>query len=692
MRPTFSVSIRILALLAVLSFFSSGCSLLEDILGAIARRCAVSTLTVTYTADTNSGSCVAGSCSLRQAISLSNICPGVQTIEIPGEWRYYLTTTGAGEDRNLSGDLDITDSVDIVGGHSPILDGNHSDRIFDVHAGATVNLTGLLLTNGYTRDGGAIRNAGILNVHNCTIEENFAWDDTLHEGGQGGGILSTGESLTVDGTMLTGNGASQGGGIAVVPSDLALSPSLVLTYSTLSGNLADQGAGLYLPAYGLDFAVATLAHFHIDGNETFPAPLGIGDGMGGGIWNAANLTLNQGEITGNHAVYTGGGIYNIGQITADQVVLQNNRAPSGSAIYTERVTTTRPDEFGVANFSRSAIVNNWNADPLVASPLPGDIHNDGVIKNMQGDLSLNNTTVGRNMGNGIGNYGGNLQINFSTITENDRYQLGGDAASRTTVANSIVSDRFYIACVFDDPSTVTSNGFNIDSSDECNFHNSTDRTATDPLLLPLATVAGTSVYPLASGSPALDSADPAHCSGTDQRGVTRPQGPACDRGAYEVETGSTTAPLIYATPTPEATKSGIIVLASPTPSSTPAGLAFGQPGLSVDHFYSGGAGCGPLDLKLQVGVSDPAQVSSVVLFYHLEDKAGGASTPWNDGVAMESLGSGQYSYDLVSNTIPAFNSYPEAWLVYQFAATNGGQVVLRSPAFKDVTLSMCGKK
>ena len=165
---------------------------------------------------------------------------------------------------------------------------------------------------------------------------------------------------------------------------------------------------------------------------------------------------------------------------------------------------------------------------------------------------------------------------------------------------------------------------------------------------------------------------------------------------------TTSAPLVYVPPTEVPTKSGIIILAtqtatftqSPTetPTSTPTGLAFGQPGLSGDHFYSGGAGCGPLDLKLQVGVSDPAQVASVVLFFHLEDKAGGASTPWTDGVAMESLGGGQYSYDLVSNTIPAFNSYPEAWLVYQFAATNGGQVLLRSPAFKDVTLSMCGKK
>jgi hypothetical protein len=82
-----------------------------------------------------------------------------------------------------------------------------------------------------------------------------------------------------------------------------------------------------------------------------------------------------------------------------------------------------------------------------------------------------------------------------------------------------------------------------------------------------------------------------------------------------------------------------------------------------------------------------------VLFFHLKDKAGSGSTDWNEGVAMGPLGSGQYSYDLASKTIPAFNSYPEAWFVYQFTATGaGGQVLLRSPAYSNVTLTMCGKK
>jgi hypothetical protein len=159
-------------------------------------------------------------------------------------------------------------------------------------------------------------------------------------------------------------------------------------------------------------------------------------------------------------------------------------------------------------------------------------------------------------------------------------------------------------------------------------------------------------------------------------------------------TPTPTPPLSgISTATPTAAPIGGI---TPTPiliTVAPSGPLFGGPTLSVDHFYSGGAGCGPLDLKLQIGLSQPNQVSSVVLFFHLENKAGGGSTSWNNGVAMQPLGSGQFSYDLASNAIPAFNSYPEAWLVYQFAATEaGGQVLLRSPEFKDVTLSMCGKK
>src|SRR6185369_3457824 len=45
-------------------------------------------------------------------------------------------------------------------------------------------------------------------------------------------------------------------------------------------------------------------------------------------------------------------------------------------------------------------------------------------------------------------------------------------------------------------------------------------------------------YALLPGSPAIDSGDPASCAGSDQRGVARPQGAACDIGAYETANGS----------------------------------------------------------------------------------------------------------------------------------------------------------
>ena len=41
-------------------------------------------------------------------------------------------------------------------------------------------------------------------------------------------------------------------------------------------------------------------------------------------------------------------------------------------------------------------------------------------------------------------------------------------------------------------------------------------------------------YPLKEGSPAIDAADDEHCPDTDIIGTPRPQGAACDIGAYEL--------------------------------------------------------------------------------------------------------------------------------------------------------------
>jgi len=79
-------------------------------------------------------------------------------------------------------------------------------------------------------------------------------------------------------------------------------------------------------------------------------------------------------------------------------------------------------------------------------------------------------------------------------------------------------------------------GFNLDSGTSCRLSQATDLTGTDPLLGPLASNGGpTQTQALEAGSPAIDHGGTSAngCPPTDQRGVTRPQGPACDIGAFE---------------------------------------------------------------------------------------------------------------------------------------------------------------
>ena len=83
-----------------------------------------------------------GDCSLREALQAANTdiavdaCPagdGWDTIMVPAG-TYTLTLTGSGEDGNTTGDLDVLESVTILGAGagSTTIDGNDSDRVFHV--------------------------------------------------------------------------------------------------------------------------------------------------------------------------------------------------------------------------------------------------------------------------------------------------------------------------------------------------------------------------------------------------------------------------------------------------------------------------------------------------------------------------------------------------------------------------------
>ncbi len=547
---------RIAATLVILGLLNSGCNLLDLILHSVAERCAAATFRVTTMEDRNRGSCGAADCSLREAISFSNTCPGPQSITITGG-TYTLTIPGADEDENRTGDLDITDSVDITGDSHTTIDGAGIDRVFDIHPGATVHFRGgLVIQHGVayappivataqTSGGGGIRNAGSLYLDHCFVRYNTS-SDTGDLTGYGGGVLSFGPVLDIGNCGIQSNIAVYGGGLAVTSGAPGASLSMHDS-ATVNGNTGGDGGGLYVGAG----TTATLTQFFVLGN-------GAGT-EGGGIWNAGTLTADQGEISHNSARppapafrSVGGGIHNSGTLGATHLLLQDNYAYEAQAVYNR----------GTATIFQSAIVHNPDSYPGFGNY---------AMETYGSLLTLQNTTVSSNPGGGILNSAGVLHVSFSTLAENQHYAIQASYGSATEIGNSILSaahDGGDDTC-YRGGGAYTSRGYNLDETGVCLMHGPGDQTGS-PLLGPLTTDSGTMVHPLLPGSPALDTANPATCPGpgVDQRGVSRPQGGGCDRGAYEAPV---VLPLVIATPETaavEPTKQGGLVV---IPSNTPSG-------------------------------------------------------------------------------------------------------------------------
>ncbi len=77
-------------------------------------------------------------------------------------------------------------------------------------------------------------------------------------------------------------------------------------------------------------------------------------------------------------------------------------------------------------------------------------------------------------------------------------------------------------------------GHNLSSDNSYAFTNTGSLSNTDPMLAPMANNGGSTLtMALLPGSPAIDAADATAAPSADQRGITRPIGPAPDIGAFE---------------------------------------------------------------------------------------------------------------------------------------------------------------
>jgi CSLREA domain-containing protein len=230
-------------------------SVLALVLASIAAAPSASSggnqITVTKTADTNDGTCDID-CSLREAIIWANAMADIYVIHVPAG-TYVLDLIGAGESFAATGDLDLRDDVYITGAGpgKTILDGNLTDRVFDVAAGHGATIADVTIRRGRVTDtgGGAISNGGSLTLYRTVLSNNA--DIGTSNSSVGGAVINRSlGSITIVNTTISANSALRGGGLFVAGSSKAN-----LTGVTISQNSAGVGGGVV--SYGTFSASAT---------------------------------------------------------------------------------------------------------------------------------------------------------------------------------------------------------------------------------------------------------------------------------------------------------------------------------------------------------------------------------------------------------------------------------------------------
>jgi hypothetical protein len=304
----------------------------------------------------------------------------------------------------------------------------------------------------------------------------------------------------------------------------------VITSSvTLVGDGADatviEGNGARVFSVGVPGKPSTVVLAHLQVARGF-----LSFGAGGNILNYGNLALDHVRVTGGQA-YQGGGVANLGgSLVIQHSVIDGNRAryseggADGGGIYSE----TYDDGGGLVVYDSTIAFNSAQRGAGIAIRYSGESQTFGVG-------ALQRVTLARNVADQSAP-GGLLIAGGARVL-----------ATGSLIADNVVFAPDRRAARAPDPSNCdplarpTDGGGNLSNTGDCGFPTA------DPLLSEelVHGLGATPLLTIPAHSPAVDAAG--NCEGTDQRGLARPQGAACDAGAYEVP--SAPAPVILSGPT-----------------------------------------------------------------------------------------------------------------------------------------------
>jgi hypothetical protein len=264
------------------------------------------------------------------------------------------------------------------------------------------------------------------------------------------------------------------------------------------------------------------------------------------VGRSVTVTIAQVSASGGTGA-SGGNVLNQGTLTLDHVRVTGGNATQGGGS-------------GVHNESGSLTVRNSLIDANAGGGQGGGILSTGTALS-PAQLTVSDSTLYGNSstsGGGIESNGaGNVSsLVRTTVANNTAGATGGGielvGAQQFRVQASIVARNTDDTGANNCASPVSSSGANVEDLATCGFTAAGDAQGTDPLLSPAPVNAGgqTDVLTIPATSPARDRAGA--CSGADQRDLGRPQGAACDAGAYEVDAPPDTALSVAPTTTPGA--------------------------------------------------------------------------------------------------------------------------------------------
>jgi predicted outer membrane repeat protein len=420
----------------------------------------------------------------------------------------------------------ITANTTIDGGFLITLSGGYGYRLFSVNSGVTLTLKNITLINGYNPNsagGAAVSNAGHLILDHVTIS------NMVDSAFNGGGIGTTG-AVEITNSWFHDNKATNGGAIYANGASAVVTISNTMFQNNKATGITADVNGFGGAIYGANGAQITISASDIYSNTAasgggiymanLASTLNISDTQirhnaatvkGAGMLNDATthlsfMTLHDNTGIGNAL---GGGIYNYGNLTLTNVTLYKNIARYGG---------------GMSNAFATANVTNTTFSGNTATAYGGG------LDNISSTLNLTNVTFS---GNSAGSGGGGIfNENFASTHLNLKNVLLAKSASGGNCFFQKVPD---------------TSDHNLSSDASCNFGAGRDsvKMKLGPLE---TNGGSTLTHRLKPGSAAIDNGVSVVSLPTDQRGVTRPQGTSFDVGAVEFVpcAGAPTKPVLLA--------------------------------------------------------------------------------------------------------------------------------------------------